>query len=162
MKLYTITEEIKALTLLEDDIDEQTFKDTLEGLTMILEDKANGYAKIIATYKGEVDTIDAEIKRLSAMKSTRNNKIKWLKQNLQEAMTIADNKKFKTDLFSFGIQKNPASLKLNVDFSETKVGEMFLIEQAPKVDSKKIKDILKDGGIVEGARLEQGESLRIK
>jgi hypothetical protein len=64
--------------------------------------------------------------------------------------------KFKTDLFSFNIQKNPARLVITGE-----VPEKFLIPQDPKVDNKAIKELLKQQELP-FAHLEQSESLRIR
>jgi len=69
--------------------------------------------------------------------------------------------KFKTALFSFGIQKNPPSVKLdegNLDL----IPEEYLVPQDPKVDKKKILAELKEGKEFTWATLSQTESLRIR
>ena len=74
-------------------------------------------------------------------------------------MKLTKKEKFKTDLFSFGIQKNPASLKI---IEGKDIPSEFLIPQEPKIDTAEIKDRLKNGEVLEFAELVQGESLRIR
>ena len=64
MTLYEITGDIlKLLTYAEDpDVDDQAFQDTMESLSLELEEKADGYAKAIRTLQGEVDTLSVKIK----------------------------------------------------------------------------------------------------
>ena len=88
MTLYELTEDyMNLLELAEDpDIDEQAFTDTLEGIEGALEDKAEGYAKVIRTLEGDAAACDAESKRLRNKKQTIENNIKRMKAALQYAM----------------------------------------------------------------------------
>ena len=74
-------------------------------------------------------------------------------------MEITGKKKFKTQLFSFGIQNNPASVKI---LDEKSIPIDFMVPQPMKVDTVAIKEFLKEGNEVDWACLEQAESLRIR
>lgn len=164
MTLYELTEDyMNLLELAEDpDIDEQAFTDTLEGIDGALEDKAEGYAKVIRTLEGDAAACDAESKRLRNKKQTIENNIKRMKAALQYAMQATGKTKFKTALFSFGIQKNPAAVVIDEGYIEN-IPDRFLIPQDPQIDKKAIKEALKAGEDLEGiAHLEQTESLRIR
>ena len=164
MTLYELTEDyMNLLELAEDpDIDEQAFTDTLEGIEGALEDKAEGYAKVIRTLEGDAAACDAESKRLRNKKQTIENNIKRMKAALQYAMQATGKTKFKTALFSFGIQKNPAAVVIDEGYIKN-IPDRFLIPQDPQIDKKAIKEALKAGEDLEGiAHLEQTESLRIK
>ena len=162
--LYELTEDyMNLLELAEDpDIDEQAFADTLEGIEGALEDKADGYAKVIRTLEGDAAACDAESKRLRNKKQTIENNIRRMKAALQYAMQATGKTKFKTALFSFGIQKNPAEVVIDEGYIEN-IPDRFLIPQDPQIDKKAIKEALKAGEDLEGiAHLEQTESLRIR
>ena len=164
MTLYELTEDyMNLLELAEDpDIDEQAFTDTLEGIEGALEDKAEGYAKVIRTLEGDAAACDAESKRLRNKKQTIENNIKRMKAALQYAMQATGKTKFKTALFSFGIQKNPAAVVIDEGYIKN-IPDRFLIPQDPQIDKKAIKEALKAGEDLEGiAHLEQTESLRIR
>lgn len=164
MTLYELTEDyMNLLELAEDpDIDEQAFTDTLEGIEGALEDKAEGYAKVIRTLEGDAAACDAESKRLRNKKQTIENNIRRMKAALQYAMQATGKTKFKTALFSFGIQKNPAAVVIDEGYIEN-IPDRFLIPQDPQIDKKAIKEALKAGEDLEGiAHLEQTESLRIR
>ena len=164
MTLYELTEDyMNLLELAEDpDIDEQAFTDTLEGIDGALEDKAEGYAKVIRTLEGDAAACDAEAKRLRNKKQTIENNLKRMKAALQYAMQATGTTKFKTALFSFGIQKNPAAVVIDEGYIEN-IPDRFLIPQDPQIDKKAIKEALKAGEDLEGiAHLEQTESLRIR
>lgn len=159
--LYELTSEyLQLLEMAEDpDVDLQTIADTMEAIGGEIEDKADGYARVMKQIEANAAGIKAEIDRLTARKTSMENNVKRMKESLQAAMEATGKKKFKTALFSFNIQKNPASLK--IDDPEA-VPESFLVPQPPKVDSAAIKDALKAGAVYDFAHLEQGESLRIR
>jgi len=138
--LYELTGQYQQLLemIQNDEFDEWTLKDTLEGLDGEIEIKADGYAKVIKELEGNVDTLKNEIDRLSRKKSSYENNIKIMKESLENTMKITGKTKFKTELFSFNIQNNPPRLVIDKD-----VPEQFLIPQPPRVDNARIKDLLK-------------------
>ena len=161
MTIYEIEEAfLKVLSWAEDpDIDDQAFHDTLESLSYELEEKADGYAKIIRQLKGEVEMIKAEIDRLTKRKTAIENHIGVMNHSLEETMIATGKEKFKTDLFSFNIQNNPASVVLDIE--EDKVPDQYVVITR-KVDKKGIGQALKNGEDIEFAHLEQSRSLRIR
>ena len=74
-------------------------------------------------------------------------------------MKVTGKNKFKGQLFSFSIQKNPPSL--NVD-DEKLIPEEYWIEQAPVLDKKTLLAALKSGEEIPGVSIKQTESLRIR
>lgn len=157
--LYVLTGQMLQLQemLYEEDADEQVILDTMEGLDYEIEQKADGYAMIIQKIAGDVDAIDKEIDRLQARKKSLKGNIERLKNNLEGSMIALDKRKFKTALFSFGIQKNPPSVDIVGD-----VPAEYLIAQEPKVDKKAIIAFVKEHGDTEYAHLKQTEGLRIR
>lgn len=107
--LYELTADFMALLeMAEDpDTDPVALQDTMEALSMDIEDKADGYAKVIRQLEANVAACKAEIQRLETAASTMENNIKRMKENLQDTMEVTGKRKFKTPLFSFNIQKNP-------------------------------------------------------
>ena len=159
--LYELTNEyLQLLEMAEDpDVDPETLADTMEAIGGEIEDKADGYARVMKQIEANAAGIKSEIDRLTARKTSMENNIKRMKESLQAAMEATGKKKFKTALFSFNIQKNPTSLKID---DPDAVPENFLIPQPPKVDNAAIKDALKAGAVYDFAHLAQGESLRIR
>lgn len=139
--------------------DSEVYLDTLESLNDSIEDKANGYAKIIKSIEGDNEAIKKEIDRLQARKKANENAIRNLKENLQYAMEQTNKKAFRTELFSFGIQRNP--VKSNIT-DETKIPKVYFNEQEPKLDKKRLLEDLKNNIQVNGAELTQDSSLRIR
>lgn len=114
---------------------------------------------VIRSLEEDVNGLDHEIKRLTDRKRTIRNNIRSMKTNLEKTMTETGKRKFKTRLFSFRIQNNPPSTKIE---DESKIPEIYLIPQQPKIDKKALLKDLKAGQEVEGVRLVQTESLRIQ
>lgn len=156
--LYELTNEFKQLqAMLEDgEIDEQVFRDTIEGIDMEIDVKAENYGKIIRGLEAQANSLKEEYTRISNRANTLLNNSKRLKETLEKTMRETGKTKIKTGLFSFNIQKNPAKLVVTGD-----IPEKYLIPQEPKVDTKGIKELLKTQEL-DFAHLEQSESLRIR
>lgn len=157
--LYVLTGQALALQQMafDGEIDEQTFKDTMESLDYEIEEKADNYAKIDKMLEAEIKALAAEISRLSSRKKVLENKQERLKRNLESSMIALGKTKFKTLLFSFGIQKNPATVNVI-----GKVPKRFYIPQEPKLDKKALIEYVKEHGNTKYAELTQSESLRIR
>jgi len=164
MTLYELTAEyLQLLEWAEDpELDPEVLEDTLEGLTGEIEIKADGYAKVIAQLKADAAALKAEIDRLTERKRKAEDSVERLTKSLGTAMILMDKRKFKTDLFSFTIQKNPPAVVIDEQYIEN-IPEDYLIYQDPKIDKARIKADLKAGRNLDGiAHLEQTEGLRIK
>ena len=153
---------LRLLEMAEDpEMDPVVFADTLEGLEGEIEIKAEGYAKVIKELDKDGAGLDNEIKRLQAKKTTIANSIDRMKKALEQSMIITGKTKFKTDLFSFGIQKNPPSVELDEEHLEL-IPIEYLIPQDPKPDKKRMLQELKEGKELSFAKLKHTESLRIR
>ena len=159
--LYEIKGQFKELMEMADEcnLTQADIKDTLEGLDYELEEKADAYAKVIRTLECDVDSVDAEIKRLTDKKIRVQNNIGSMKRSLESTMLELGKKKIKTPLFGFNIQKNPPSVNI---LDESKVPDNFRIKQPDKIDRKSIIAELKESGNTDWAELVQTESLRIR
>ena len=164
MTLYEITGMYETLLQMAEDpdVDPEVLKDTMEGIEGEFDDKADGYAKVIAQLKAEAEVIKKEADRLTARKRALEANAERIKATLEAAMIAADRRKFKTALFSFGIQKNPPKVVMDTD-DIMAIPPEYIILPEPVADLTAIKDALKQGIELEGiAHLEQGESLRIR
>lgn len=145
--------------LYDEDVDEQAILDTLESIEGDIEDKADGYAKIIKELETQSNARKEEAKRLTQSAKTFDNKIKMLKSNLFNCMKITGKTKFTTNLFSFSIAKNGGKQVLTVDRDVPKEYTKTITEN----DTDKIRQALENGENLPFAHLEpRGESLRIR
>ena len=161
MNLYEITSDyVRLMEMAEDpDLDPEILRETMEELDGELEEKAENYAKVIKEMESRATALKAESDRLTARRKAIENGIDRMKRNLEASMIATGKRKFKTDLFSFNIQPNPPKVVFDEDYP---IPEEFLIPQDPKINTEEIKKRLKDGEELKFAKLEQGESIRIR
>lgn len=164
MTLYELTNELQQLLAMAEDpdVDPEILRDTIEGVTGEIEVKADGYAKVIRQMESDGAGLKTEIDRLTARKRAIDNSIDRMKEALKNAMILADKPKFKTELFSFNIQKNPK--KVIIDAPIENIPTVWLVPQEPKVDKAAIKAALEaeDLTALSIAHIEQDDGLRIK
>lgn len=161
--LYELTAEYEALLgFMEDpDVDQQALEDTLEGLSGEIEDKADGYGRVIKQVEADRDAIAVEIARLMYRKQNLDKKLDSMKEHLKQAMILMDKRKIDTGLFRFSVRKNPDRVVLD-EKDVYKIPEQYLKYKEPDVDRVAIKEDLKAGKDLGGiAHLEQTESLRM-
>lgn len=161
--IYELTQDYLIISeMMENpELDPEFLADTMEAVDGELEVKAENYAKVMKNLDGDIEALDNEIRRLTSRKKALENNIKNMKMALQSMMTITGKTKFKTDLFSFGIQKNAPSVVIDTDINN--LPTEFLKFREPEVDKTKLKEALKNGEDLSGyCHLEQSESLRIR
>lgn len=159
--LYKLTSNYETVLnmLYEEDVDEQMILDTLEGIEGEIEDKADGYAKIIRELEAIRDARKEEMYRQQEGARVLDNRIKLLKQNLFNTMKQTGKTKFVTDLFSFNIAKNGGKQSLTIDGDVPEEYTKIVVEN----DTDKIRQALENGENLLFAHLEpRGESLRIR
>ena len=163
MTLYELTGAWKTLLEMAEDPEEdpQAIADTIDSLQGDIEDKADGYGKVMRSLRSDVTAIDEEIRRLQDRRATILGNIDECEFRLKSSMEEMRINKIKTKLFSFNIQKTPARVVID---REGEIPVDFLVMQSPKINKEKIRQALKAGddslnGI---AHLEQGTSLRMR
>jgi len=161
MNIFDLTGQMLELLHMaeEEYVDQKAISDTLEGLEGEFEEKAEGYAKVIESLKGDAESLKCQIDRLTYKKKVLENNIDAVKKNLENAMIAVGKKKFKTPMFGFSIQKNAPSL---VILDEDGVPKKFWKEQAPALDKKAALDYIKEHGTTDWGATKQTESLRIR
>lgn len=166
--LYDLTQQYQELMAMADDpeVDEQIFRDTLEGLEGEIEEKANAYGCVIRNLEVNVGEIDGRIQAIQkildaekAHKASIENRIDDMKNNLCTAMIACDKQKIKTDKFTIWTQKTTPAVEIP---EEATVAMDYLIPQPPKVDKKKIAEDLKKGVKLDFARLVTRDIVRFR
>lgn len=144
MRLYELTEQYETLQemMYDPDMDEQTMRDTMEALWGEIEDKADGYAKIILGMKYDIEALQAEERRLQARRQSLDARQKWLKENLMTNMEAIGKTKIKTALFTVSIQKNGGKEPLVIDGNIDDIPGKFLIPQPPVVNNDAVRELL--------------------
>lgn len=161
MTLYTLSDEFLKLYQMELEDQESeliAFDALLSELKNFEGNKADGYGSLIKTWEAEAEAFSTEIKRMEAQKKARLNKVERLKDNLEIYMQTLKIDRIEGSLFKLVMQKNPPSLQIA---DESKLPDK-LCKIERKADKTAIKEILKNGGEIEGCHLVQTESVRIK
>ena len=143
------------------DMDADTIADTIEGSDeqMALEEKVQGYEMVARTMDMPRPAIQAEIKRLQALDKAIAARSEALRKRVQDTMTDLGIQKITCPLFEVRIQKNPPAVDV---FDEAMVPSEFWRTPDPVLDKALLKERMKAGEDIPGARLTQGESLRVK
>lgn len=167
--LYELVGEWKEVEGMTGDpeIDPQMIIDTLEGIGGEIEEKALGYGKLIKNIEADASTIDEEIKRLKKRKDALDNKVKRLKEALYNGMKLTGLTKIDCKVFSFSIQKNPESVKVDTAVlaeSEELYNKFVEVVESEKVDKREILKYMKENGLtdMQGASIIQTDSLRMR
>lgn len=160
MSLFKLTENyIKFFTEFEnaDEITDE-MQQMADNLNIEIEEKCENYANMIKSLEADIDTYKHQEKVFNEKRKTIENKVKWLKQNLQASMKQTGRKKVKTKLFTVSLQKNAPSLEItdekNIDDS------YYVIER--KLNKRELLSDIKEGLIIDGVGIKQSESLRIR
>ena len=163
MNLYELQEAFYNVEMLinnaESDDELIWFKDAMVEVEASIEEKVQTYAFVIKNFEADVEALKTEEKRLNQRRKMMEKRHKNLKDMLFQFMKETGKEKFKYPQFSVSIRNNPVSVNL---LDESKLSDKYLIPQPSKVDTMAIKEDLKQGIVVEGAELKQGQSLQIR
>ena len=156
--LYEMTAQASALyeLLQAEEIDEQTFLDTLESLGT--EEKVEGYCQVLKELQADLDKFKAESDRLAARMKTTKNGIDRMKESLLVFLKASGQSKVKAGTFTVSIG---TSKQTNI-VDESLIPSEFKIPQPDKIDKTAIKKVIESGDIVSGAELQINESVRIR
>lgn len=124
-----------------------------------LEVKGTCYGFIVMDLESEIDAIDAQIKRLTGLKSVRTKTIEKLKTNLSTAMQVFEVTELKTPLIKINF-RNSESVEIT---NEDQLAKKFITTKTVITpDKKAIKEAIKAGEFVEGATISYNKNLQIK
>lgn len=146
------------LNLMDLDLEGEELGKALENIDDEIEAKAENYAGLIKNLEAEAEAYKKEIERMSKIKKSLESRASLLKSNLEQAMIELDKKKFKTNLFSFNIQRNAPGIKI---LDEDKIPKEF-IEYEKRIKKNDLKKAIKEGLETDAAILVESESLRIR
>lgn len=156
--LYEMSEQARLLydLLQADEIDEQTFIDTLDA--MGAGEKIESYCQIVKQMQADAEMYGAEMARLKARKKTAENGIERLRDMMALFLVHSGQDKVKAGIFTVSL----ATTKSLVITDETKIPARFLVEQPPKIDTSGIRAAIKAGENVDGAFINEVKGVRIR
>ena len=118
--------------------------------------KAANYGFVILKNQSEAAIIDAEIKRLKAIKDSLDNATDKIKEAISNAMIQYDLTEVKTPTIKLSFRSSES-----VEVDESKLAQKYF-NYSPKVDKTTIKADLKSGIEVDGARIVSKQNLQVK
>lgn len=124
-----------------------------------LQNKSVAYSFVIKQMDADVDIIDAEIKRLQALKKQREKASEYLKERIKHAMETFSIEEIKTPLVKINFRKSETVEVDDVNLLPSLYKVVKVTEQA---DKAAIKAAIKDGVEVTGCRIETHRNLQIK
>jgi hypothetical protein len=165
--LWEITQEFLSLASLIEEAGGEATDQVMEELAISRENfshKAEGYSKLILKWESEIDAASAEIKRIQAIKKTKENSLERLKDTLKAALLVFGHedsktgaKKFETPLVKLSTRRSYA---VEVTDEASLPSGCFVVKR--EVSKSAIKSLLESGEHLEGASMKENISLQIK
>jgi hypothetical protein len=153
MSLYSLTSEHLALRqyLESTQDDPQVIADTLEAESSDLEEKIESYGFVIKELEADYAAQEAAAHEMIDRYVATKKQIERLKAALINTMTAIKRDKFTFKYFDIKVKANPSSVEID---DETKIPSQFWRTPVPvqQVDKKAIKEAIKAGQAVPGAR----------
>jgi len=155
--LYKLTDQMQELSNVLADCEnmEQAITDTMEGLELEFNQKAENILFLTRNLDSGITALDDEIKRLQGRKKTITNKQDSLKEYLRSNMDKLDINKIECDLFTITLKKAPQIAI--IDAIEMLPDAFKKTVTTVSADKNMIKSKLKEGEKVLGAHLEDGK-----
>lgn len=148
--------------LLERDLDDQTFSDTLESLSGELEVKATNVAMFVRNLEASAEAIKHAEKQMYERRESIEAKADRIRAYLLENMQRTGIKKIECPHFAITVKNNPESLIVEPD-AEIPAEYYYQPEPPPPVlDKVALKKDLQLGSEVPGCRLERKQRIEIK
>jgi hypothetical protein len=124
-----------------------------------LQNKSVAYSFVIKQMDADIDTIDAEIKRLQAAKKQREKATEYLKDRIKHAMELFSIEEIKTPLVKINFRKSETVEVDDVNSLPMVYKTVKVVETADKAS---IKKAIKDGVFVPGCFIVEHRNLQIK
>ncbi|GIN88665.1 hypothetical protein J6TS2_50510 [Heyndrickxia sporothermodurans] len=159
MKLYELSQSYNQLLDMADEMDHETFMDTLESIQEEMDLKVENTAKLMRSIQGDIEAIKSEEKRLADRRKAMENRIESIKFYLQNEMEIAGIDKIKRPTITISIANNPPGVQID---DESLIPSEYMVPVPDRIDKKAILSALKDGEYIEGCTLSQSRGIRIK
>lgn len=166
MKLYEIAEQYKNIAELLQNPEFAEEQDVIAALENIEDDfnhKVEQTVYILKNIESEIDPIDAEIKRLTAMKNARQNNIDRIKTRLKLNMQATGIDAVNCPLFKVSYREtkdNAVELDEKLFFANNLNEDFVSVKVSPNKTA--IKNALKNGESVIGAKLVNSQTLTIR
>ena len=167
MKLYDINENILKLVYMyeNEEIDEKTYQDTIDNLSIAQNDKIDNIACYIKQLLAEEKALKEEIDNLTKRRKAKQRTIENLKDYISDSMKINKMDKLETTRNIIKFRNN--AVKVNIKDEEKFLlwamenHDELLNYKKPDINKTVLKEYLKDNEI-QGVSLIREKSLQIK
>lgn len=163
MKLYELTSAYTRLeAMLEEDTDDTSIATYLDACEGALREKATNIAFLVQNLETTSEAIAAAEKRMAERRKAIDNRVKRIKDYVLRSMLAAGISKIECEYFRIGIRNNPSKVVIE---DPAAVPIQYLRQPpipAPEPDKKAMLADIKQGVVIDGVRVEQGQSLVIQ
>lgn len=162
-KLHEITGSLIQIENMMDDPEagEQQILDAIETMDGALKEKAVSIVMLVQNLESASDAIKAAETRMSERRRVIDNRTRAIKDYVLKCMQASGIMKIECPEFKISIRNNPQKVVIE----DEKLVPIFYLRQPeippPQPDKKLIASDIKQGVIVDGCHLEQGQSLSI-
>jgi hypothetical protein len=164
MNLYELSTEFAEIKSILDECDgdvtevDAKWLARIEQNSLSLQQKFEGCCMVVREWKAEAKALEEEEKRISDRRKAVQNRVDRFYAYMQACMEAGGINKIKTPLFSVALQNNPPAVLVE---NEDQIPPEYM-EQTVKICTSKIKQDLKAGVDVPGAKLVNGQHVRIR
>lgn len=158
MKLYEISDQMRSLERMfdEDQIDKETFDDTLDSLDADFDSKVEACIKVLKNIESDIEGVAAEHKRLGEKKKALEGRAKSLKSYVAQQITAHRKESIKTGIFNV-IYNQGREIVVAPQDPGTLDEKYTYVHTEIKIDKKLMLEDLKKGVEIEHAELGRGE-----
>lgn len=161
INLYNISEEYRYL--LQEIADEngvinEHIEKRLDELEKPIQEKSINYIRCMKNLEAELKAIELERKAMQARERSLTSKIEWFKKSVLSAMEASEISEISCPQFVIKLRKNPEKVCI---YDVESIPDDY-ITYNPVYDLMDIKNDIKEGKIVPGARLIQENRIEIK
>ncbi len=162
--LYQLAVEYRELAerLADTQEDPQAVLDTLEGERWPIEQKTRAVSYVLSNLDYLVEAGRQAEKQVASLRRAREARIERLKSYLHACMDVAGISKIDCPEFQAAIRKNPPKVVIDDDAQVPAAYWRQPEPPPPVIDRERIKEDIKAGRDVPGARLEQTTRLEVK
>ncbi len=176
MSLFQLSKDYQTLYDQLDEIDLEStegpmlfeaFADTMEGIGLELEEKAEKIACFIKELNYEANSIKSEKQQLDKRQKQKEKKAEQLKRYLMECMERTGKRKIERPLASISIRNGVESVKVEneselIRWAQAAERDGLIRYKEPEINRTALKQTLQNGLSVPGAVLERRPTLTIK
>lgn len=157
--LYHLTDDYHQLMVLAENAEdneelERVLSEAFEQLDDEIGAKIDSCACVIAEWKRHAEAAKAEADRLANISKSYASKIDSLKTYMQRCMESLGKDRIDGDRFKVSIRKGSQRVEI---ISEDDVPAPYLLPQPPKIDKRKIGELLKEKGDQPFAKFVRGD-----